>query len=288
MCAKKYDCVVTPDGENSTYGIMFKWIGRNSVVLDVGCARGYFGEALRKYRDSRCFGIEYDREMREEARARGVYEEIVDCDLNAATPETFAAWRGKFDRIIMGDVLEHLMSPLSAITALSSCLAPGGSFLVSLPNVAHASVKAELLLNRFRYTEQGLLDRTHLRFFTAESVANFMTDSALEIADAGATMMGIEGFSDGSAFGSLEPAVLRRILSNVHSYICQYVCRAVPSQLPAEELRRRNLGKLDLGFDDFPPVLRQYALEQLQKFHCLDCGTSDYRLTGKNFDDLVI
>ena len=288
MMGKKYNCVVVPENSNTTCWIMLNWIADHSVVLDVGCAGGYFGEALRRYKSCRCFGIEYDRERREEARALGVYEELTDDDLNYPDKCAFGKWKSKFDYIIIGDVLEHLADPLSVLSALKECVVPGGELLISLPNVAHASIKAGLMLNQFRYTEEGILDRTHLRFFTAENVAKFLSDAQLEIVDVKGTMLGIEGFTDGAAFDRLAPALLRHILQNVHSYICQYVCRTVPSQRTADELLRNNLQKLDLTFDSFPPVLRQYAGQMLQKFHCDGAASGGYRLVHRTFDDLVI
>lgn len=126
---KKYSCVVAPENNNTTYGIMLDWIADNSVVLDVGCARGYFGDALHKYRSCRCFGIEYDKERREEARALGVYEELTDDDLNHPDGCIFGKWKNRFDYIVMGDVLEHLVEPLSALSALKECIVPGGDWL---------------------------------------------------------------------------------------------------------------------------------------------------------------
>ena len=288
MMGKKYNCVVAPENSNTTCWIMLDWIADHSAVLDVGCAGGYLGEALRRYKSCRCFGIEYDDERREEARARGVYEELSDDDLNHPAGCAFGKWKDKFDYIIIGDVLEHLMDPLSALSALKECIVPGGELLISLPNIAHASIKAGLMLNQFRYADEGFLDRTHLRFFTAENAAKFLSDAQLEIVDVKGTMMEIEGFSDGAAFDRLAPAILRHILRDVHSYICQYVCRTIPSQRTADELLRNNLRKMDLSFDSFPPVLRQYAGQMLQKYHCCGADPDGYRLVHHTFDNLVI
>ena len=258
MDIKKYNCDINSMHMNSSYGIMLNWCRNNTVVLDVGCSRGYFGEALSKYKSCRCFGIEYDRERREEAKARGVYEELTADDLNTPDERTFAGWKNKFDYIILGDVLEHLLSPLSALSALKQCIARGGELLISLPNVAHASIKAGLLLNQFRYTEEGFLDRTHLHFFTAENVADLLSDAQLEIIEATGTVMGFKGFTDGEEFYSLPIPVLMNIFQNVHSFVYQYVCRTVPSSRLPDELRQNNRRKLDFDFEALP-LARKHA-----------------------------
>ena len=282
-----YSCEIDPNDDFSSQGILFHWCKNDAAVLDVGCACGYMGKALHHYKHCRCWGIEYEPRHRREAAALGVYEEIAATDLNAVTPESLAAWRGRFDCIVMGDVLEHLISAAPVLAAMKELLAPEGELLVSLPNISHASIKAGLLLDQFRYTPHGLLDQTHLHFFTAENTAKLMCDAGVEITEARGTMMGIAGFTDGAAFSRLEPAILRRIFADVHSYICQYVCRVVPSRQSPGALLTHNLRKLDFKFDDFPPELRQYAERTMRQF-AVGRPSGSYRLTSRTFDEVVI
>lgn len=107
-------------------------------------------------------------------------------DLNFPLPDL-----GKFDLILALDVLEHLVDPWSVLTRLTQCLVPGGSIIVSVPNVSKVTVALPLLLrSQFRYTDDGILDRTHLRFFTPETAVSMMNEAGLVVADATMTGLG--------------------------------------------------------------------------------------------------
>jgi len=134
-------------------------------VLDVGCATGRLGQYLQQNTSCSVDGIEINAEAA--AQARMHYRSIYAIDLDQ--PSQLDQLSRRYDVIILADVLEHLRYPQEVLQALVGRLAPGGRFLVSLPNVAHVAVAANLLRGRFPYQEQGLLDRTHLRFFTRDS-----------------------------------------------------------------------------------------------------------------------
>lgn len=100
---------------------------------------------------------------------------------------------GRFDLILALDVLEHLRDPEAVLAHLvDTSLAPGGSVIVSVPNLAHHRILRPLVLKRqFRYTEDGLLDRTHIRWFTEESAVGMMRAAGLAVS--GGVMTGIGG-----------------------------------------------------------------------------------------------
>lgn len=101
-------------------------------------------------------------------------------DLDKAIPEL-----DQYDLILALDVLEHLVDPWAVLRHLGEHLTPEGTIIVSVPNVSRLSVSLPLLLgNRFRYTADGILDRTHLRFFTPETAAELITGAGLAIEDA--------------------------------------------------------------------------------------------------------
>ena len=104
-------------------------------------------------------------------------------DLDVAVP----ALDPDFDAIVCGDVLEHLVHPAPVLRALGRALAPGGVVVVSVPNVAHLWMRLSLLVGRFDYAERGILDRTHLRFFTERSLRALLTEVGLTITRATAT-----------------------------------------------------------------------------------------------------
>src|SRR5205814_3929808 len=102
-------------------------------------------------------------------------ERMIIADLDAGIPPL----EGAFDAIVCADVLEHLRDPRAALAALGRALADDGQVLVSIPNVAHLWMRLSLLAGRFEYAERGILDRTHLRFFTRRTLVTLLTDAGL-------------------------------------------------------------------------------------------------------------
>jgi len=154
--------------------------GRGRRALDVGAADGFLAELLTR-QGWQVTALERDPEQA--AKARGRCHEVIVADLDEAAPRL----EGAFDAIVYGDVLEHLSDPLPALVALNRSLAPGGRILVSVPNVAHLWVRLSLLLGRWDYADRGILDRTHVRFFTRRSFTRFLGDAGLEIEELVAT-----------------------------------------------------------------------------------------------------
>jgi 2-polyprenyl-3-methyl-5-hydroxy-6-metoxy-1,4-benzoquinol methylase len=150
------------------------------IVLDVGCGRGALGAALKSDRpEARVYGLEYVAEAAEVAAER--LDDVVVADLDAleALP---AHWGASFDAVVCGDVLEHLRDPARILRLLRGALAPGGVIVASIPNVKHWSVVYPLLVqDRFTYQDAGLLDRTHVHFFTLGEIDTMFSDCALAV-----------------------------------------------------------------------------------------------------------
>lgn len=140
-------------------------------ALDVGAASGFLGRALA---------------------AAGHTVVGLDREARAAVPESYAAFHvadlarlpelgeAPFDLVVAGDVLEHLEDPAAALRTLAALLAGGGRMLVSVPNVAFALVRLQLLCGRFEYAERGIMDKGHLRFFTRRSLLRMLGACGLE------------------------------------------------------------------------------------------------------------
>ncbi len=174
-----YQATVDPAERNTSHSLMLELVGADRVVLDVGCASGYLAEALEK---NGCLvsGIEYDAEEAE--KARPFLQQLVVADLNQVDltdqfPDT------SFDTIVFGDVLEHLLEPAAVLKSSLGLLAADGTIVVSIPNVAHGSVRLALLQGRWNYTPTGLLDRTHIRFFTVDTLLEMLHDAGLTVTD---------------------------------------------------------------------------------------------------------
>ena len=143
-------------------------IPHGSKVLDVGCATGFYGDFLHKEKNCTVIGLDISEQSLKQARERNCYERLYPLNLNSYNDELIE-YEDYFDCILMGDVLEHLINPGDILEKFKKLLKKEGFFIISLPNIAHGSVKLNLLKNRFEYTENGLLDNTHVRFFTLKN-----------------------------------------------------------------------------------------------------------------------
>jgi len=162
--AKYHRTVDEVPGTAHAFALAFT--GHRRRVLELGCAAGHVSAAL-KVREHHVVGVEIDPVSAE--RARSVADSVHTADLDR-TPLTQAVPERDFDVVLMGDVLEHLRDPLTVLTEARSMLNPTGFAVLSLPNVAFADVRAALLDGEWTYRDDGLLDATHLRFFTRRSM----------------------------------------------------------------------------------------------------------------------
>ncbi len=184
VCVSVYQATVDPAERNTSHTMMLELVGAGKAVLDVGCASGYLAEALGK-NDNVVSGIEYDATDAE--KARPFLAELVVADLNVVElADQFAAH--SFDVIVFGDVLEHLLYPVSVLRSSLALLRPGGSIVISIPNVAHGAVRLSLLQGRWDYTPTGLLDRTHIRFFTFETLLAMLEEVGLSVTELRSTV----------------------------------------------------------------------------------------------------
>lgn len=167
---------------HSSHAVILRRLGdgRGRRALDVGAADGFLADLLTR-QGWQVTALE--RDPAQAAKARGRCHEVIVADLDEAAPRL----EGSFDAIVYGDVLEHLSDPLPVLVTLNRSLAPGGRVIVSVPNVAHLWVRLSLLLGRWEYADRGILDRTHVRFFTRRSFVRFLGDAGLAIEELVAT-----------------------------------------------------------------------------------------------------
>lgn len=173
----RYETAIDLDNPNNSQTQLISLVGRDKTVLDVGCAAGDTAAMLID-RGCRVSGVDIDAAAAEPARE--VLDELVIADIDRS-PLTEHFKAESFDAVIFGDVLEHLVDPWAALRDATTLLRPGGRILASIPNVAHAAVRLSLLGGRWDYTQTGLLDRTHLRFFTLDGVCELMESADLTI-----------------------------------------------------------------------------------------------------------
>jgi O-antigen biosynthesis protein len=151
-------------------------------ILDIGCASGTLGSELKRDLGAEVWGIELVPEVAE--KASHLLDKVIMSGIEDAIDQIPD---GYFDTVILADVLEHLRDPLDVLCNLKKKLSSPGEVIASIPNVRHWSVLKELLEGRWNYTDAGILDRTHLRFFTKKTIIDLFQKAGLAIQEMGAT-----------------------------------------------------------------------------------------------------
>lgn len=147
-------------------------------VLEIGCASGQTLAYLKERGAELTVGVEYSPEVAERARSRGIDHVLVG-DVESID---IGFEKNSFDVILAGHVLEHLVDPWSLLRRLHALLKPDGRLVGALPNIRHHSVVIPLLLRgTWQYQDSGIMDRTHLRFFTRQSLQHLLEVSGFRI-----------------------------------------------------------------------------------------------------------
>ena len=228
------------DGDNDSWSNIFACVPDGSRVLDVGCSTGSFGAALEARKGCKVVGIDLSEQDIAVAQGRISRAEVLD-----ATEPGALDTLGKFDVIVFADVLEHLVDASATLIAITSSLNEGGVVLYSIPNMAHLSVRMDLLEGRFGYTEEGILDKTHIHFHDRESVEILFESSGYEIThEKSVSIRYPESWINEhlAANGLIAESAFFEMLDRSEADVFQFVGRAIPrpAGIPTEgRLRTR-------------------------------------------------
>lgn len=148
-----------------------------SKVLEVGAATGYFSQELLK-KNCRVLAIEKDEKMAAIARKRGITTAVGDI---FEIIDRLMRKKEKFDVVVYADILEHLKDPDIVLEKTKNILKKEGYLVVSLPNIANFSIRLDLLLGKFEYQEYGIMDKTHVRFFTLRTARDLFKKSGYRV-----------------------------------------------------------------------------------------------------------
>jgi len=213
-------------------------------ILDIGCGEGSMAEEVKNNLGAEVWGIEYMPQAADKARLK--LDKVLCGDVAALLPQLPAAY---FDVIICADVLEHLIDPWQVLNSLREKLAPGGAVVASIPNVRFWSVVKNLLEGHWNYTEFGILDRTHLRFFTFESVVALFTAAGFTPTDIQANVTDRANGIPDSIVQALVAAGLQ--VGDLSEQSCHFqyliVAHATTIAKPREEPVTTCVKKLNLG-----------------------------------------
>ena len=246
---------ITP-GERTSLSVLASLVHNQATVLDLGCGSGALGQHLSETRGCTLDGVTLSEAEATHARPhyrRVVVDNLESCDLVA----TFAG--SHYDFIVCADVLEHLSRPEQVLAACRQLLQPEGRLLISVPNAGYTGLIAELLDGEFLYREEGLLDRTHLRFFTRRSLARFLGEQRWAIDSVDTIARELPDSEFDAAFDRLPPSVARHLLGAPDALSYQFICMAhpvaaaqpawAPSTTPAAPAQARFTAQLYLGHD---------------------------------------
>lgn len=186
-------------GELNTHSLLLSEVPEHARVLEIGTASGYMGEYMIEHKKCEVWGVEPVRELYEDSLKYGYTK------LFHATAEEFLKLPEirdqKFDVIFLGDVLEHMVNPTEVLRGLKELLKPDGKCVISLPNIAHYTTRWHLFTGRWDMQDGGILDRTHLQFFTLKTMKEMIEKSGLVLEKARPSSGYIERFGRRKLFG---------------------------------------------------------------------------------------
>lgn len=213
------------EGERTSLSVLASLIQRGASVLDLGCGSGALGQYLKETRDCTTDGVTLSQA--EAAHAQPHYRQVEVADLETADLLQMFGSR-QYDYIVCADVLEHLKRPEAVLQMCRELMAPEGRLLISVPNAAYSGLLAELLEGEFRYREEGLLDRTHLRFFTRRSLVRFLSEQRWDLDAVDTITRQLPDSEFQTAFDRLPPAVARYLLGVPDALTYQFIGVARP------------------------------------------------------------
>jgi 2-polyprenyl-3-methyl-5-hydroxy-6-metoxy-1,4-benzoquinol methylase len=165
-----------PESIIGAIGWFYDDIPEGSKVLDFGCSTGYYGSYIKEHKKCTVYGVEISEDK---YAARKVLDGVYSFDLDGDWPTE--VYERTYDVIFFGDVIEHLKDPGEVLKKSLKLLKKDGKIFISTPNVAHISVRLELLGGGFEYENMGILDNTHLKYFTLNSLTSIVTTAGYDI-----------------------------------------------------------------------------------------------------------
>jgi O-antigen biosynthesis protein len=258
--------------DNSSLKKMLDLIGDGKEVVDFGCATGYFSKLLQK-KGCTVTGVEINVDAAKVAQK--YCQQLVVADLDFVSVTDILPSQ-KFDVAVFGDILEHLRNPWKILAETKEILKEDGYVIASIPNIAHAAIRLSLLQGRFDYTDFGILDNTHIRFFTRKTVKELFAKAGYlaDIVDC----TKLDSFSESHLIpqntrSEFNIETIERIEEDEDCDTLQFIIRSYPcseaqlQQTQAElEQSQAQLQQTQAGLERSPSLLQQTqaGLEQSQ------------------------
>lgn len=232
----KYDTNVTLE-ENSSLTYMLKNIKAGSTVLEFGPATGYMTKYLKEEMHCHVYIVEIDADAFEKAN---VYAEDGICG-NAEEREWCEKFQNiHFDYITFADVLEHLVNPWQVLERATKLLKEDiGKILVSIPNIGHNAVLVDLFNNKFEYRKTGIMDNTHLRFFTHDSAVEMFRKCGLYVMNEDAVVFNLEYAGLGNSENDVSENVWRELQLRKYGFVNQFLFTLATKKTVTERIEEK-------------------------------------------------
>ncbi|MEO8120162.1 MAG: methyltransferase domain-containing protein, partial [Rhodoferax sp.] len=221
-----YQRTVDGDSNDDSLSIIASLIEPGQTLLDLGMGTGSLGQYLSQRHAIVADGVSLNPAEADIARAWYRHALVADLDRDDLRP-LFGDQR--YDCIVCADVLEHLKAPQNILAQCKVLLKPGGRLLTSVPNAGYCGLVAELVQGDFRYRPEGLLDNTHLRFFTRKSLQRFFDENGWATQSIKTTERSLLASEFQVAFDSLPPAVARHLLASPDALTYQFISVSQPA-----------------------------------------------------------
>lgn len=218
-------------GERDSLFVIAEMISAHSEILDLGMGSGALGKHLGFQSKCTIDGVTINAD--EAALAKSYYRQVEVADLDLV--QLGQLFDSRYDYIVCADVLEHLRNPELVLTSIRELLKPTGKLITSIPNAGYCGLCAELIMGDFRYRPEGLLDHTHLRFFTRLSMERFFEQNGWHCILSTNIIRTLDASEFRIPFDSLPPAVANHLLAIPDALTYQFISVLEPSSAIAPE-----------------------------------------------------
>ncbi len=229
----RYDQKIESFDQSTHYGRLLQLVGRGKRVLELGSSTGYLTDAMQIHFDCQVVGIEIDANAAALSQSRG--NRVLHLDLDVADLSDVLMGE-KFDVVLCADVLEHLRHPEQVLRACYKLLSDEGRLVASIPNAAHADVRLALLGGQLPFRPMGLLDNTHIKFFTRSLVEQLFECSGFRVISVARNRWGATKSEVSPNLGLTNQWLNRLVMQDIEAETYQFIVTG-EKRRPADELK---------------------------------------------------
>lgn len=253
-----YEYKVGMEGDGAPARVV-RMVGDGKQVMEVGAGPGSITKLLTSVSNCRVTALEIDSEAIKKLEL--ICESVYQVDLNDKFWPEAVNIDTRFDVVVAADVLEHVYEPLNVLKDMKCFLNDDGYMVISIPHVGHSVIHACLLEEDFEYSNFGLLDRTHIRFFGIRNIQKLFEDAGLKIVHAEFVVRNPEHTEFAKRWSRISPEIRSALAKNPFGEVYQVVVKAVPV-----EVEGKSIILMDLPVNPRDPSIRDHLRAGLHTF----------------------